>query len=141
MIAHLRRTYEENVRESRNAYNGIVWESNTITETRGYKGDSRVTNKREGEFIRGEGLSRNGTSRILPKDSSVTPLCSSGSVFIRIDSKTLKQWGFECSNDPWWYSSVIDPFSKKTKIECLSNKENSTYASTQDGFLSCLLGN
>ncbi|CAM9531290.1 unnamed protein product, partial [Pylaiella littoralis] len=135
MIKHLKWMFDTYVGISRKEYDRIVKEA-----TNRFQGKDSLSKKMYRDFIEDNLRSTNGTSRTPPKDAAVLPICSSTSVFIRIDIKTLKYWGFECSDDAWWYSSVINPYSKKANIKCLISKENSKYSSSQEGYLSSLLG-
>lgn len=135
MIKHLKLMFDMYVGDDRIHYDRVIKDATNIFQ------EKNETSKRVyREFISHHLQSINGTCVTPPKDTAILPICSSGSVFIRIDSKTLCYWGFECSDDAWWYSSVINPFSKDSNIKCLISNENSRYASTQEGFLASLLG-
>ena len=131
MIKHLKLMFDKYVRESRKNYDSVIREATTL-----FPGN--INRKKYREFIEDKLMEINGTTRTPPKDAAVLPICSSGSVFIRIDMKTLKNWKIEYSNDPWWYSSVINPYSKKANIKCLISKKNSRYSSSEEGYLSSL---
>ena len=132
MIKHLKLMFDKYVRESRKNYDSVIREATAL-----FPGN--INRKKYREFIEDKLMELNGTTRTPPKDAAVLPICSSGSVFIRIDMKTLKNWKIEYSNDPWWYSSVINPYSKKANIKCLISKKNSKYSSSKEGYLSSLL--
>ena len=92
-IKHLKLMFDKYVRESRKNYDSVIREATTL-----FPGN--INRKKYREFIEDKLMEINGTTRTPPKDAAVLPICSSGSVFIRIDSKTLKNWKIECSNDP-----------------------------------------
>ncbi|CAM9180752.1 unnamed protein product [Ectocarpus sp. 12 AP-2014] len=132
-ITHLNWLFKTYVAEDRRVYEEVVSRSHSQ-----FHGEDRVSRELRLEFVKKE----LGEESICapPKDTAPLPICSSGSVFIHIDMKTLKSWGFWHSNDAWWFNNVLQPFSKKANIKCLVNKENVRYASSEKGYLSSLLG-
>ncbi|CAM9207965.1 unnamed protein product [Pylaiella littoralis] len=135
-IRHLHRMFDTYARESRGTYNDVVKRGSTQ-----FPGKDKASKKAFGEFIRKELIVMNkGVTCAPPRDTAPLPLCSTRAVFVRIDHRTLKSWGFNTTNDPWWYSGVLSPFSRMANVKCLRNAECTGYASTEEGFLSCLLG-
>ncbi|CAM9681554.1 unnamed protein product [Ectocarpus sp. 13 AM-2016] len=100
-------------------------------------GDDKECRTKRGVFMEKE-LGENNVHP-PPKHAAVLPICSTRSVFIHIDMKTLKYWGLLSSNDAWWFSDVLRPFSREANVKCLRSDENSKYASNQQGYLSSLL--
>ncbi|CAN0207791.1 unnamed protein product [Pylaiella littoralis] len=135
-IRHLHWMFDTYARESRDTYNDVVKRGSTQ-----FPGKDKASKKAFGEFIRKElAVKIKGVICAPPRDTAPLPLCSTRAVFVRIDHRTLKSWGFNTTNDPWWYSGVLSPFSRMTNVKCLRNAECTRYASTEEGFLSCLLG-
>lgn len=132
-ITHLNWLFKTYVAEDRRVYEEVVSRSHSQ-----FPGEDKVSRDLRSEFVKKE--LGDESSIAPPKDTAPLPICSSGSVFIHIDMKTLKHWGFWHSNDAWWFNNVLQPFSKKAKIKCLMNKENVRYASSEQGYLSSLLG-
>ena len=132
-ITHLNWLFKTYVAEDRRVYEEVVSRSHSQ-----FPGEDIVSRELRFEFVKKE-LGDSGI-RAPPKDTAPLPICSSGSVFIHIDMKTLKYWGFWHSNDAWWFNNVLQPFSKEANIKCLVNKENVRYASNEEGYLSSLLG-
>ncbi|CAM9400511.1 unnamed protein product [Sphacelaria rigidula] len=120
------------VAESRRRYEEVVSRAHSFSP-----GEDRESRKKTYEYMNNE-LGEENTYA-PPKDTAVLPICSTGSVFIRIDVKTLQSWGFWHSNDAWWYNNVLQPFSKEANIKCLRSEENTKYASNEQGYLSSLL--
>ena len=131
-IKHLYWMFNTYVAESRRMYEEAMSRAHLVAP-----GEDKECKKKRHEFVKNT-LGEEFTYA-PPKDTAVLPICSTGSAFIRIDMKTLKKWGLLHSNDAWWYKDVIRPFSKEANIKCLVNKENATYASSEQGFLSSLL--
>ncbi|CAM9693752.1 unnamed protein product, partial [Pylaiella littoralis] len=132
-ITHLNWTFKTYVAEDRRVYEEVMSRSHSQ-----FPGEDKVSREMRCEFVK----KILGEESICapPKDTAPLPICSSGSVFIHIDMKTLRYWGFWHSNDAWWFSNVLRPFSKEADIKCLVNKENVRYASSEQGYLSSLLG-
>lgn len=132
-IMHLNWLFKTYVAEDRKVYEEVVSRSHSQ-----FPGEDKVSRELRLEFVKKEF----GEESVCapPKDTAPLPICSSGSVFIHIDMKTLKQWGFWHSNDAWWFNNVLQPFSKEANIKCLVNKKNVMYASSEQGYLSSLLG-
>ena len=131
-IKHLNWMFKTYVAESRRRYEEVVSRSHAFSP-----GEDKASTKQRDEFVRKELGEENSCAP--PRDTAVLPICSSGSVFIRIDAKTLKSWGLWHSDDAWWYNNVLQPFSKAANIKCLKGGENAKYASNQQGYLSSLL--
>lgn len=132
-IKHLHWMFNTYVAESRRMYEEAVSRGHSY-----FPGEDKECRKKRYEFVQNE-LGEEFTYA-PPKDTAVLPICSTGSVFIHIDMKTLKSWGLLHSNDAWWYKDVLRPFSKEANVKCLVNKENARYASSERGYLSSLLG-
>ena len=131
-IKHLNWMFNTYVAESRRRYDEALSRAHTC-----YPGEDKECVRKRHNFMVGELGEEN--AHPPPKDAAVLPICSTRSVFIHIDMKTLKYWGLLRSNDAWWFSDVIRPFSKDANVKCLRNKENAKYASNQQGYLSSLL--
>ena len=93
MIKHLKLMFDKYVGESRKNYDSVIREATAL-----FPGKNHESRKMYREFIEKNLSDINGTTRTPPKDAAVLPICSSGSVFIRIDSTTLDNWRIECSN-------------------------------------------
>ncbi|CAM9522063.1 unnamed protein product [Laminaria digitata] len=130
---HLNWMFKTYVAESRRMYEEVVSRAHSH-----FPGEDKVSRKKRYEFMKKE-LGEENTYA-PPRDTAVLPICSTGSVFIHIDMKTLKSWGLCHSNDAWWFNKVLQPFSKEANIKCLRSEENATYASKEQGYLSSLLG-
>ncbi|AAR26975.1 FirrV-1-M1 [Feldmannia irregularis virus a] len=133
-IAHLDWMFKTYVSESRRKYEEVLSRAHSL-----FPGEEKEISKKRNEFMKRE-LGR-GDIIAPPRDTSVLPICSTGSVFIHVDMKTLKSWGLFHSNDAWWYKNVLRPFSREANIKCLRSRENTRYASSEQGYLSSLLDN
>lgn len=131
-IKHLSWMFNTYVADARRRYDEALSRAHTR-----FPGEDKECRKKRYEFMVGELGEDAGYPP--PKDAAVLPICSTRSVFIHIDMKTLKYWGLLPSNDAWWFRDVLRPFSKEANIKCLRNKENTKYASSQQGYLSSLL--
>ncbi|CAN0342496.1 unnamed protein product [Pylaiella littoralis] len=131
-IKHLNWMFKTYVAESRRRYEEVVSRSHSH-----FPGEDKASGKKRHEFTKNE-LGEENTCA-PPKDTAVLPICSTGSVFIRIDVKTLRSWGLWHSDDAWWYNNVLLPFSKEANIKCLKSGVNAKYASDEKGYLSSLL--
>ncbi|CAM9693039.1 unnamed protein product [Ectocarpus sp. 8 AP-2014] len=130
-IKHLSWMFNTYVAESRRRYDEALSRAFAYSP-----GDDKECRTKRGVFMEKE-LGQNNVHP-PPKDAAVLPICSTRSVFIHIDMKTLKYWGLLSANDAWWFSDVLRPFSKEANVKCLRN-DNSKYASNQQGYLSSLL--
>lgn len=131
-IAHLNWMFKTYASESRCRYEEVVSRAQTM-----FPGKDKEFRKKREEFMKRELEQEDIWAP--PRDAAVLPICSTGSVFIHIDMKTLKSWGLLHSNDAWWYKDVLRPFSKEANIKCLRSMENVRYASNEQGYLSSLL--
>jgi hypothetical protein len=132
-IKHLYWMFNTYVAESRRMYEEAYSRAHVFAP-----GEDKASRKKRYEFVKNE-LGEEFTYA-PPRDTAVLPISSTRSVFIHIDTKTLRSWGLAHSNDAWWYKDVLRPFCKEANIKCLVNKENAKYASSEEGYLSGLLG-
>ena len=133
-IRHLNWMFNTYASESRRRYDEVVYRAHLHSPGKG-----REFGEKRHEFMQNELGVENMYAP--PRDTALLPICSTGSVFIHIDMKTLGYWGLLHSNDAWWFKSVLKPFSKEANIKCLKSGENAKYASNEQGYLSSLSEN
>ncbi|CAM9202316.1 unnamed protein product [Pylaiella littoralis] len=128
IISHLRNIYNKYIMSDSRNYSQIVRESHEL-----YPGDDKESAKERGKFKR-----LKWANPTPPREIAPLPICSTRAVFITIDMKTLGLWGYECSDDAWWFDQILQPYSKRPNIPCLRSKGNAGYARDMRGFLRAL---
>ena len=127
-IAYIRSIYNEYVLSDYNTYCDITSDSHDL-----YPGKDKYSSVKRKDFVKSKWKKHKP-----PKEIAPLPICSTRAVFISIDAKALKSWGYKCSDDAWWFDEILQPYSTRVNIPCLRSKGNAMYARNIAGFLKAL---